>query len=140
MELCTSALFWWKCHWPDLKSAGLFPKNLFLNSLKTSGQSTLVYWLPHSSHTSHHPSQTRCLTWISYATQILMLDSCNMVEKQPEAFHTFPWYFFKFKTILLHIVLPHVQTTFLKFISCDNQVLVGCIPIAAVAIHLKLKL
>ena len=23
-------------HWPDLKSAGLFPRNLFLNSLKTS--------------------------------------------------------------------------------------------------------
>ena len=26
----------WKCHWPDLKSAGLFRWNLFLNSLKTS--------------------------------------------------------------------------------------------------------
>ena len=34
---------------------------------------------------------------------------------------------------------PHVQITFLKFTSCDNQVLVGCIPIAAVAVHLKLK-
>ena len=31
-------------------------------------QSTLVYWLPYSSHTSHHPSQTPCLPWISYAT------------------------------------------------------------------------
>ena len=28
---------------------------------------------------------------------------------------------------------------FLKFTSCDNQVLVGCIPIAAVAVHLNLK-
>ena len=28
---------------------------------------------------------------------------------------------------------------FLKFTSCDNQGLVGCIPIAAVAVHLKLK-
>ena len=28
---------------------------------------------------------------------------------------------------------------FLKFPSCDNQALVGCIPIAAVAVHLKLK-
>ena len=36
MELWTGALFWWKCHWPDLKSAGLFRRNLFLNSLKTS--------------------------------------------------------------------------------------------------------
>ena len=30
------------------------------------------------SHTSHHPSQTPCLPWISYATQKLMLDSCKM--------------------------------------------------------------
>ena len=29
----TGALSWWKCHWPDLKSAGLFRRNLFLNSL-----------------------------------------------------------------------------------------------------------
>ena len=34
---------------------------------------------------------------------------------------------------------PHVQIAFLKFTSCDNQALVGCIPIAAVAVHLKLK-
>ena len=50
--------------------------------------------------------------------------------------------FSKFKTILLHIVLlkcPYVQIEFLKFISCDNQALVGGIPIAAVAVHLNLK-
>ena len=44
--------------------------------------------------------------------------------------------------ILLHIVLlkcRHVQIAFLKFTSCDNQALEGCIPIAAVAVHLKLK-
>ena len=44
--------------------------------------------------------------------------------------------------ILLYIVLincPHVQIAFLKFTSCDNQALVGCIPIAAVAVHLNLK-
>ena len=34
-----------------------------------------MYWLPYSSRTSHHPSQTPCLPWISYATQKLMLDS-----------------------------------------------------------------
>ena len=32
-----------------------------------------------------------------------------------------------------------VQIAFLKFISCDNQALVGCIPIAAVAVHLNVK-
>ena len=26
-----------------------------------------------------------------------------------------------------------------NFTSCDNQALVGCIPIAAIAVHLKLK-
>ena len=35
----------------------------------------------YSSHTFHHPSQTPCLRWISYATQKLMLNSCKMVEK-----------------------------------------------------------
>ena len=34
---------------------------------------------------------------------------------------------------------PHVQIAFLKFTSCDNQALVGCIPIPAVAVHLNLK-
>ena len=36
MELWTGALSCWKCHWPDLKSAGLFWQNPFLNSLYTS--------------------------------------------------------------------------------------------------------
>ena len=53
-----------------------------------------MYWLPYSPHSSHHPSQTPCLPWISYATQKLMLDLCKMVEKQSEAFHRFLWPFF----------------------------------------------
>ena len=50
--------------------------------------------------------------------------------------------FFLVYSILLHIVLlkcPHVRIAFLKFSSCDNQVLVGCIPIATVAVPLNLK-
>ena len=42
----------------------------------------------------------------------------------------------------MHIVLLkclHAQIAFLKFTSCDNEALVGCIPIAAVAVDLKLK-
>ena len=77
------------------------------------------------------------------ATQTLILDSCKMVEKQSEAFHTFLWHFFQVENrILLHIILlnyPHVQIAFLKFTSCNNQALVGCIPIAAIAVHLNLK-
>ena len=53
-----------------------------------------MYWLPYFFHTSHHPSQTLCLPWISYATQRLMLDSCKMLQKQSEAFYTFLWHFF----------------------------------------------
>ena len=34
---------------------------------------------------------------------------------------------------------PHIQIAFLIFTSCENQALVGCIPIAAVAVHLNLK-
>ena len=30
-----------------------------------------MYWLPFSSHTSHHPSQTTCLPWISYDAQFM---------------------------------------------------------------------
>ena len=52
-----------------------------------------MYWLPYSSHTSHYPSQTPCLPWISYAIQNLMLEPCKMVEKQSEAFYTFLWHF-----------------------------------------------
>ena len=50
--------------------------------------------------------------------------------------------FSKFKTILLNIVLlkcRHVQIAFLKFASCDNPTLVGCIPIVALGVHLNLK-
>ena len=50
----------------------------------------MLYWHRYSSHTSHHLPQTPCLPWISYATRKLMLDLCKMVQKQSEAFHTFP--------------------------------------------------
>ena len=45
----------------------------------------------------------------------------------------------KFKTYIVLLKCPHVQIAFLKFTSCDNQALIGCIPIAAVSVHLKLK-
>ena len=43
---------------------------------------------------------------------------------------------------LSHIILlkcPHVQIASFKFTSCDNQGLVGCVQIPAVAVHLNLK-
>ena len=158
-------------------SSGTSLKPQYSNPNPNPLANQLVYWLPYSSHTTHHPSQTPCLPWISYhiyqplrsgriwhkvvlpcpfpmainitprappwisyATQKLMFDSCKMVDKQSKAFHTFLWHFFQVQNrILLHIVLLKCQTAFLKFTSCDNQALVGCIPIPAIAVHLNLK-
>ena len=105
-----------------------------------------MYWLHYSSHTSHHPSQTPCLPWISYATQKLMLDSCKMVQKQSEAFHTFLWHFFfyKFKTEFYCIsffwsvglqfeIHQQWQSGFSRVYSNNNYY-------PAVAVHLKLEI
>ena len=48
-------------------------------------------------------------------------------------------FFPSLKHNLIAYLSSKVQIAFLKFTSCDNQALVGCIPIAAVAVHLKLK-
>ena len=61
----------------------------------------------------HHPWQTPCLHWISYATQKLLLDSCKMVEKQSDAFHTFLWHFF-----------PSLKY---NFIACSSSKVSDCI-------------
>ena len=81
-----------------------------------------------------------CFPWIFYATQKLILDSCKMLQRKSEVFHTFLWHLFQvLNWLLLHVVFPHVQIAFLKFPSCDNQALVWCIPIATVAVHLNSK-
>ena len=48
-------------------------------------------------------------------------------------------FFPSLKQNFIAIVLLKCQIAFLKFTNCDNQDLVGCIRIAAVAVHLKLK-
>ena len=69
-----------------------------------------------------------------------MLDSCKMVEKQSEAFHTFLWHFFpSLKHNFIAYRSSKVQIAFLKLTYCVNQALVGCIPIATVAVDLNLK-
>ena len=102
MELWTGALSWWKCRdpiWRVLASSdGISSWTPFKPQ---HSNPTLTLWpinsgvltsllLPH-----HHPSQTPWLPWISYAAQKLMLDSCKMLQKQSEAFHTFLWHFFQ---------------------------------------------
>ena len=63
------------------------------------------------------------------------------MQDAPKAVWSIPYvsvaFFSKFKTEFYCI--SFFQIGFSKFTSCDNQVLVGCIPIAAVAVHLNLK-
>ena len=65
------------------------------------------------------------------------------MQDAPKAVWSIPYVFVAFfpslNSILLHIVLLKCQIAFLKSTSCDNQDLVGCIPIAAVAVLLNMK-
>ena len=57
-----------------------------------------MFWLPYSPHTSHHPSQTPCLPWISYATQKLMLHYARWSKSSLKHSIRFCDIFSKFKT------------------------------------------
>ena len=77
-----------------------------------------MYWLPYSSRTSHHPSQTPCLPWTSHATQKLMLIHARCSKSSLK--HSIRFCGIFSNRILLHIVLlkcRHVQIAFLKFTS-----------------------
>ena len=133
LRLWPGALPWWKCHWPDLKSAGLFPRNLFLSSFKTStcnpnpnplaNQLWCIDFFTPPTHT-HHPSQTPCLTWISYATQNWCTIQARCSKSSLKHSIRFCGIFSKFKTefhcISFLLKCPHVQIAFFKFSSCDN--------------------
>ena len=124
MKLWTGALSLWKCYWSDLKSAAsslgisswtpLKPQHSNLNLLANQLESLM----PHKNWCSIHARYSK--SSLKHSIRF-----CGV--------------FSKFKTILLHIVVLKCQIAFLKFTSCDNQVLVGCIPIPAVAVHLNLK-
>ena len=151
MELLTGALSWWKCHWPDLKRAGLFRRNLFLNSLKPQ----------HSNPNPNPLANQLCSIDIltpptpliiphrlpSFLKSLMPLKNwCSIHARWSKSSlkQAIPFcdIYSKFKTILLHIVLlkcPHVQIALLKFTGCDSQALVGCILFPAVAVHLNLK-
>ena len=76
-----------------------------------------MYWLPYSSHTSHHPSQTPCLPWISYATQKLMLDSCKMVS--PKAVWSIPY--------VSLVFFPSLKQNFIAYHSSKVSLHLDCI-------------
>ena len=83
MELWTGALSWWKCHWPDLKSAGLFRRNLFLKSLKTSKIVFLVDCLSsrNPEHVDHASAAKKGIIWVD----LLCLAFLGLGE--PACFH-----------------------------------------------------
>ena len=70
-------------------------------------------------------------------------NSCSLYARWSRSSlkHTtsFLWHFSKFKTEFYCISFLKCQITLLKFSSCDNQALLGCIPIPAAAVHLNLK-
>ena len=147
MELWTGALSCWKCHWhrfqeywplpteslPELPltlTLTLWPINsgVLTSLLLAHLPSSLIDSLPSLNLLCHSNTDAR-----------FMQDGRKAVWSIPYVSVAFPHVL---NTILLHIVLlkcPHVQIAFLKFPSCDNQALVGCIPIATVAVHLNLK-
>ena len=64
------------------------------------------------------------------------------MQDAPKAVWSIPYISVAFYPSLKHNFIaycPHIQISFLKSTSCDNQTLVGCIPIAAVAVHLNVK-
>ena len=94
-----------------------------------------MYWLPYSSHTSHHPSQTPYPLWISYAAQNWCSINARWSKSSLKHSHTFLWH--HFPSLKHNFIAYHSSSRpdcILKFTSCDNQALVGCIPIRAVEI------
>ena len=147
MELWTGALSWWKCHWSDLKSAGLFRPNLFLNSLKNLNivALTLILWLIDSGvltslllpHLSSFPTDSLSslnLLCHSKTDARFMQDGQKAVWRIPYVSVAF------FPSLKLNfIAYRSSKIAFLKLTICDNQALEECIPIAAVAVHLNMK-
>ena len=157
MHLLYRSNNFWKASWKSLcERVNGLRHSLFnlLNCLITTAselreqgldfcQSTLVYWLFYSSHTSHHPSQTPCLPWISYSTQKLML---YPLQDGRKAVWSIPYVSVAFFPSLKQNFIAYPSSKvcsrpdcILKFTSCDYQALVGCIPIPTVAVHLNLE-
>ena len=63
------------------------------------------------------------------------------MQDAPKAVWSIPYVSVEFFSSLKHNFIAYriLQIAFLKFTSSDNQALVGCIPIPAVAVHLNLK-
>ena len=106
MKLWTGALSLCKCHWPDFRrelasSDGisswtpLKPQHSNPNPNPLANQLWSIDFLTPLIIPHRHPAFLESLMPLKK----LMLDSCKMIEKQSEAFHTYPWLFPIFETI-----------------------------------------
>ena len=82
-------------------------------------------------------------SWTSLNLLYHSKTDARFMQDAPKAVWSIPYvsvaFFLNLKQNLFHIVLLKCQTAFLKFTSCDNQALVECILIPAVAVHSNLK-
>ena len=99
------------------------------SAVKKKGSSNVCGWIcslsPSWVRESQHASTGNSVSW-------------SLVHNSRSSFHRMA-FFPSLKQNFIAYRSSKVQIAFLKFTSCDNQVLVGCIPIAAVAVHLNLK-
>ena len=108
-------------------------------------------WTPlKPQHSNPNPNpkplanQLWCIDFLTLPTPLITPHRLPAVlDSKTDARFIKMWHYFQvLYWILLHIVLlkcRHVQIGFLKFTRCDNQALVGCIPITVAAAHLNLK-
>ena len=68
----------------------------------------LVYWLSYSSHTSHHPSQTPCLSWILCHSKT----DARFMQDAPKAVWSIPYIFVEF--------FPSLKQNFIAY--CSSKV------------------
>ena len=76
-----------------------------------------MYWLPYSSHTSYHPSQTPCLPWISYATQ---KTEAQFMQDAPKAVWSLP-------EVSVASFFPSLKQNFIAYCSSKVSSRADCI-------------
>ena len=130
-----------------MKNACLFRQNLFLNSLKPQHSNPNInplanqLWcidllLPQISSSLTDYLLSLNLFCYSKTNAWFMHDGrkANWIISSVSVASFQVW-----NRILLHILLLKCQIAFLKITSSKNQALLGCIPIPAEVVHLKLK-
>ena len=149
MLLWTGTLSWWKCHWPDLKSAGLLRPNIFLNSSLKPQHSNpyplanqlwyIDFLTPPTPLIIPHrlPDFLECLMPLKNWCSIHARYSKSSQNHSMRFYRIFPSLKHNF-IAYRYSKVPHPDCIF-KITSCDNQAFVRCIPIPAVAVHLNKK-